>query len=64
MRIWLEKQIFYEGFSWFKFNKFGLALGIALKFHTSVAKERVETKIQKVFGLIPRVVEVTGKNLE
>ena len=36
--------------------------GLSIK--CSVAKERVETKSQKVFGLIPKVVEVTGKNLE
>ena len=33
-----QKIHFFEGCSWFEFNKLGLALGANLKFYTSVAK--------------------------
>ena len=33
-----QKNRFFEGWSWFKFNNLGLALGTALKFYISVAK--------------------------
>ena len=45
--MWSCDQI--EGCSWFKFNNLGLALDMALKFYTNVAK-RVRTKSQKVLG--------------
>ena len=41
----------------------GLALGIVLKFYTSVAKG-LKRKVRKFWGLIPSFVQVTGKNLE
>ena len=37
----------FEGWSWFNVNNFGLALGMALKFYSSVAK-KIKTKSQKV----------------
>ena len=43
-----RKTAFFEGWSWFKFNNFGLALGANLKFYTSVEK-RVKSKSQKFF---------------
>ena len=33
-----RKTTFFKGWSWFKFNNLGLALGMALKFYTSLAK--------------------------
>ena len=33
-----KKITSFEGWSWFKFNNLGLALDMALKFYTSVAK--------------------------
>ena len=33
-----KNQFFFEGYSLFKFNNLGLALGTALKFDTSVEK--------------------------
>ena len=39
-----------------------LALGMALKFNTSVAEE-LKLKVKKFLGLIPTFVEVTGENL-
>ena len=57
-----RKTAFFEDWSWFKFNNFGLALGIALKFYTSVAKE-LKLKVRKFYGLITRFVEVTGEKL-
>ena len=38
-----------EECSWFKFNHVGLALGMALKFYTSVAKG-LKVKIRKSWG--------------
>ena len=56
------KTSFFEEWSWFKFNDLGLALGIALKFYTSVAKG-LKVKVKKFSGLIPMFVEVTGENM-
>ena len=46
-----QKNQFFEGCPWFEFNNLGLALGMALKFYTSVGKglklkwvKRVKTK--------------------
>ena len=33
-----RKTTYFAGWSWFKFNNLGLALGMALKFYTSMAK--------------------------
>ena len=33
-----KKPLFFEGCSWFKFNNLGMALVMALKFYTSLAK--------------------------
>ena len=51
---------FFEGWSWFKFNNLGLAVGTNLKFYTSVAK-RLKLKVRKFLGLIPTFLEVTGE---
>ena len=40
----------------------GLALGMALKFKASLAKE-LKLKVRKFLGLIPTFVEVTGEKL-
>ena len=47
-----QKKQFVKGWSWFQFNNLGLALGMALKFYTRVAK-RVKLKVKKFLGLIP-----------
>ena len=49
-----------EGWSWFKFNNIRLALGMALKFYTTVAKW---LKIKTFWGLILTFAEITGENL-
>ena len=49
MRIWPEKPLFFEGWSSFKFNNFGLALGMTLKFYTSVSKG-LRLKFEKFWG--------------
>ena len=56
------KNRFFERWSWFKFNNFGLALGIALKFYTSVEKG-LKLKFRKFLRLTPTFVEVTGEKL-
>ena len=45
---------------WFKFNDLGLALGMALKFYTSVVK-CLKLKVRKFLGLIRTFVEVAGE---
>ena len=57
--IWLQ---FYKGWSWFKFNKLGLALGTNFKFYTSVAKV-LKLKVRMVLRLNSTFVEVTGEKL-
>ena len=58
-----SKTAFFEGWSWFKFNNMGLALGTNLKFYTNVAKG-LKLKVRKFWGLIPTFEEVTGEKLE
>ena len=58
-----RKTAFFEGWSWFKFNNLGLALGMNLKFYTSVAKG-LKVKVKKICGLAPTFVEVTEEKLE
>ena len=55
-----RKINFFEGYSWFKFNKLRLALGMALTFYIIVAKG-LKLKVVKFLGLIPTLVEVTGE---
>ena len=57
-----RKTAFFKGWSWFKFNNLGLALGTNLKFYTSLSKG-LKLKVRKFWGLIPTFVEVTGENL-
>ena len=55
-----RKTNFFEGYSWFKFNKLVLTLVMALTFYTSLAKV-LKLKARCFWGLIPALVEVTGK---
>ena len=57
-----KKTAFFEGWSWFKFNNFGLALPTNLKVYTSVAKG-LKLKVRKFFVLNPTFVEVVGEKL-
>ena len=57
-----RKTAFFEGCSWFKFNKLRLALDMALKFYTSVAKG-LKLKVRKICRKIPTFVEVKGEKL-
>ena len=52
----------HKGWSWFKFNNLGLALGANLKFYTSVTKGS-KLKVTKCWGLILTFVEVPGEKL-
>ena len=61
IRICLEK-IFFEGCSWFKFHNLELAIDMALKSYTSVAKW-LKLKFKKFFGLIPTFVGITWEKL-
>ena len=44
------------------FNNLGLPLGMALKFYASVTKG-LKLKVRKLWGLIPKFVDLTGKKL-
>ena len=57
-----KKNTFFEGWSWFKFNNLGLAVGTNFIFYTSVAKG-LKLKVGKFWGLIPTFVEVTEEKL-
>ena len=57
-----RKTAFFEGWSWFKFNNLGLALGMNFKFYTSVAKG-LKLEVRKFWGRIPTFVEVTREKL-
>ena len=57
-----RKTIFFQSWAWFKFNNLGLALGMTLKFYTSVAK-RLKLKVEKFWGLSLTFVAVTGEKL-
>ena len=58
----IRKTTFFEGWFWFNFNNLLLALSIALKFYTNVAKV-LKVKVRKFLKLIPMFVEVTGEKL-
>ena len=58
----LKKKNFFEAWSWFKFNNLGLALGMTLKFYTSVAKG-LRLKVRKFWGLLSVFVEVRGEKI-
>ena len=57
-----RKTTFFEGWPWFKFNNFGLAVGAGLKFYNSV-ENWSRRKFRKFWGSIPTFVEVTGEKL-
>ena len=54
---------FFEWWSWFKNNNLRLALGMVLKFYTSVEKEW-KLKVRKCWRLIPPFPEITGEKLD
>ena len=58
----IRKVAFFEGWSCFKVNNFGLALGTNLKFYNSLSKG-LKLKVRQCWGLIPTFVEVTGEKL-
>ena len=57
-----RKTAFFDGWSSFRFDNLGLALGTNLKFCSNMGKA-LKLKVRKFCGLIPTFVEVTGKNL-
>ena len=58
-----RKNAFFEGWSWFKFNSFGMVLGMASKFYNCVGK-MLKLKVRKLWGLLPTFVEITGEKQE
>ena len=59
IRILPKKPNYFEDYSWLKFINLGLALGMTLKFYTSVTKG-LKLKVKRVWRLIPTFIEVTG----
>ena len=57
-----RKATFFEGWSWFKFNNYGLASGRNLKFYTSEGKG-LKLIVRKFWWLISTFVEVLGEKL-
>ena len=57
-----KKTTFLEEWSWFKFNSLGLALGMTMKFYSSMAKG-LKLKVREFCGQSPTFVEVTGERL-
>ena len=57
-----QKNHFFEGWPWFKFNNLGLALDMTLKFHSSVSKG-LKLRVRRFWKLSPTFVKVTGKKL-
>ena len=58
-----QKNQFFKGWFWFKFNNLELALGMASKFYTSVTKGS-KSKVRRFYGLILTFLEVTGEKLK
>ena len=58
----IRKTTLFEVWSWFKLDKLGLSVALALEFYTSVAKG-LKLKIRTFWRLIPMFVEVTGEKL-
>ena len=56
-----KKHFFFEGWFCFKISNLGLALGMTLKFYTSVRKQ-LKLKVRKFWRLSCTFVEVTGEN--
>ena len=57
-----RKTTLCEGWSWFKLNNLGLAIGMVLRFYASAAKG-LKLKVKKFRLLISTFVEVIGENL-
>ena len=62
MRKFDQKKHFFEWSSWFNVNHMGLATGLALKSHASVAKE-LKLKVRKCWELIFTFEKVTWGKL-
>ena len=57
-----RKSTFFEGWSCFQLNNYGLALGTDLKLYKSVAKG-LTLKVRKFWGLISTFAEITEEKL-
>ena len=57
-----QKNRLFDGWSRFRFNNLGLALGTNLIFYIYVAKG-LKAKVKMFWGLIPTFVEITGEKL-
>ena len=62
LQVWPEKPLFWQDSLGSSSIKLGLSLGIALKFHTNVARG-LKLKVRKFWRLIPTFVEVVGEKM-
>ena len=53
-----RKSAFFNGWSWFKLNNKGLAVGMDLKFYNSLAKG-FKLRVRKFLGLTSMFAKVT-----
>ena len=60
LTVFDQKKHFLEEWPWFKFNNFWLALGIGLKFYTSVTKQ-LNLKVTLLLELILIFAEFAGE---
>ena len=58
----LTRKTSFEGWFRFKLSNVGLALGMTLKFNTSVEKGS-KLKVRRFLAICPKFVEVTGEKL-
>ena len=60
LQVWPEKPLFWQDSLGSSSIKLGLSLGIALKFHTTVARG-LKLKVRNCWGLIPTFVDALGE---
>ena len=62
LKRFYQKNPFFEGWPWLKFNKLGLALSMAMKFNGRETK-KLHLKVREFCGQILTFVEVTAEKL-
>ena len=62
LQVWSEKPLFWQDSLGSSSIKLGLSLGIALKFHTNVARG-LKLKVRNCWGLIPTFVDALGEKM-
>ena len=58
LQVFDQKNLFFEGWAWFKFNNVELTVGMTLKLYISLEKV-LKLKVIKFWGLIPTSMKAT-----